>query len=182
MGLVDESTKDIVNEYENNFPDAELLFCTWKSQNVEDISCKTIQIDYPSFLKKKDEYVHPHAFTINISILQAREALKCIDADIILRSRSDLFIHNKEIFNIFLKNCDDSRIMVPYIYEQEKLEEDNVERVLAILDEVGSRENSQRLTETAAAQALDALEPVSLPTWARIEAEELVDFLARREY
>ena len=121
MGLVDESTKDIVNEYENNFPDAELLFCTWKSQNVEDISCKIIQIDYPSFLKKKDEYVHPHAFTINISILQAREALKCIDADIILRSRSDLFIHNKEIFNIFLKNCDDSRIMVPYIYEQEKL-------------------------------------------------------------
>ena len=55
MGLVDESTKDIVNEYENNFPDAELLFCTWKSQNVEDISCKTIQIDYPSFLKKKDD-------------------------------------------------------------------------------------------------------------------------------
>ena len=68
------------------------------------------------------------------------------------------------------------------IYEKEEIGEDNVQRVLAILDEVGSQENAQHLTETAAAQALDALQPVSLPDWARIEAEELVDFLARREY
>jgi geranylgeranyl diphosphate synthase type I len=68
------------------------------------------------------------------------------------------------------------------IYEQEELEEDDVQRVLAVLDEVGSRENSQRLTEAAAAKALEALKPVSLPKWAQTEAEELVDFLARREY
>jgi len=68
------------------------------------------------------------------------------------------------------------------IYEQEELEDDDVQRVLAVLDEVGSQENSQRLTEEAAAQALEALKPVSLPEWAQTEAEDLVDFLARREY
>ena len=68
------------------------------------------------------------------------------------------------------------------IYGQTELEEDDVQRVLAILDEVGAREQSQTITEEAANRALDALAPVSLPDWARIEAEELVDFLARREY
>ena len=68
------------------------------------------------------------------------------------------------------------------IYSQSELEEDDVQRVLAILDEVGARENSQALTESAANRALEALAPVPLPGWARAEAEELVDFLARREY
>ena len=61
-------------------------------------------------------------------------------------------------------------------------EEEDVEKVLTVLEEVGSQENEQHLSEVAAAQALDALKPVPLPDWARIEAEELVDFLARREY
>ena len=68
------------------------------------------------------------------------------------------------------------------IYGQEVLEEDDVQRVLAVLDEVGSQEHSQRLTEASAARALEALRPVSLPQWAQTEVEELVDFLARREY
>ena len=68
------------------------------------------------------------------------------------------------------------------IYGQEELEEDDVQRVLAILDEVRAREHSQEVTEAAANRALDALAPVALPDWARTEAEELVDFLARREY
>ncbi|PKB59791.1 MAG: hypothetical protein BZY83_00025 [SAR202 cluster bacterium Casp-Chloro-G2] len=68
------------------------------------------------------------------------------------------------------------------IYGQDELDEDDVQRVLAVLDEVGSRENAQRLTEEAAAQAMDALRPVSLPNWAQTEAEDLIDFLARREY
>ena len=68
------------------------------------------------------------------------------------------------------------------IYGQTELEEDDVERVLAILDEVGAREQSQSITEDAANRALDALAPLPLPDWARTEAEELVGFLARREY
>lgn len=68
------------------------------------------------------------------------------------------------------------------IYAQPELEEDDVQRVLAILDEVGAREQSQQLTEAAAHRALEALSAVSLPPWAKAEADELVDFLARREY
>lgn len=68
------------------------------------------------------------------------------------------------------------------IYGQEELEEADVQRVLAVLDEVGAQDNAQRLTDSAAAQALAALAPVSLPDWARVEAAELVDFLSRREF
>ena len=68
------------------------------------------------------------------------------------------------------------------IYRQEELEEDDVQRVMAVLDEVGSQEQAQRVTEAAAGRALAALKPVSLPQWAQTEAENLVDFLARREY
>ena len=68
------------------------------------------------------------------------------------------------------------------IYGQSELEEDDVQRVLAVLEEVGAREQSQSLTEAAANRALEALSSVSLPGWAQEEAEELVDFLARREY
>ena len=52
-----------------------------------------------------------------------------------------------------------------------------MQRVLAILDEVGARESAQTLTESAANRALDALTTVALPDWARSEVEELVDFL-----
>ena len=68
------------------------------------------------------------------------------------------------------------------IYTQPELGEDDVERVLDVLYEVGAREQCQRLTEASAEEALSALEGVSLPSWAREEAEALVDFLARREY
>ena len=68
------------------------------------------------------------------------------------------------------------------IYSQTDLEEDDVERVLSILEEVGARGSAQTLTESAANRALEALAPIPLPDWARAEAEELVDFLARREY
>ena len=68
------------------------------------------------------------------------------------------------------------------IYRQEELEECDVQRVMAVLDEVGSQEQAQRVTEAAAGRALAALKPVSLPQWAQTEAENLVDFLARSEY
>ena len=54
------------------------------------------------------------------------------------------------------------------IYAQPELEEDDVQRVLAILDEVGARESAQELTKSAANRALEALAPVPLPGWARV--------------
>ena len=67
-------------------------------------------------------------------------------------------------------------------YSQESLDEDDVARVLAVLDEVGAPEYSQQLTEESAEQAIQALQEVPLPSWARTEVEELVDFLARRRF
>ncbi|MCH2518685.1 MAG: polyprenyl synthetase family protein [Dehalococcoidia bacterium] len=68
------------------------------------------------------------------------------------------------------------------IYIQEDIDDDDVGRVLAILDDVGARDESESLTEASAEQALEAIASVSLPAWARTEAEGLVDFLARRQY
>ena len=68
------------------------------------------------------------------------------------------------------------------IYGQEELDDADVDRVLEVLDAVGAQDLSQTLTEASAGEALQALDAVELPAWARAEAEELVDFLARRQY
>ena len=68
------------------------------------------------------------------------------------------------------------------IYGRQELREDDVPRVLAVLDDVGAQEHSQRIIEVSAGDALDALEEIPLPSWAMEEAEDLVGFLAGREY
>ena len=68
------------------------------------------------------------------------------------------------------------------IYQQEELDDQDVDRVLNILDELGSKQQSERITEISAEEALQWLKEVSLPSWARKEAEDLVDFLAHRDF
>lgn len=68
------------------------------------------------------------------------------------------------------------------IYQQEELNDQDVERVLDILDEVGSKGHSEKITEVSAEEAIESLKDVSLPAWARKEAEDLVDFLAHRDF
>ena len=68
------------------------------------------------------------------------------------------------------------------IYSQEALEESDIDRVLDVLEEVGASESTQRLTQESAVQALEALQGVSLPSWAKTEVEELVEFLALRQF
>ena len=68
------------------------------------------------------------------------------------------------------------------IYRQESLDDADVERVMAILDEVGAADYSDSLTQDSARSAVQALEGVELPGWARDEVEELADFLARRRF
>ena len=68
------------------------------------------------------------------------------------------------------------------IYTQEELHEEDVYRVVAVLAELGAQEHSQTLTEISAQEAFQALEPVSLPPWVRSEAQELLEFVAHREY
>ncbi len=74
-----------------------------------------------------------------------------------------------------------SRSDLSEIYNRPDLDEDDVTKVMSILDEAGAREQSQRIIDDNAADALSALDQVSLPSWAQDEAEELVDYLARRE-
>jgi geranylgeranyl diphosphate synthase type I len=68
------------------------------------------------------------------------------------------------------------------IYGQDNLDDSDVERVTAILEEVGAPEYAELLTQESAALAVKALEQVDLPSWARAEVAELVEFLARRQY
>ena len=64
----------------------------------------------------------------------------------------------------------------------EELADADVENVLAILEEVGAQKESHSIVETSAQEALESLEPVALPPWAKNEVESLVEFLARREF
>jgi len=68
------------------------------------------------------------------------------------------------------------------VYRQDQLSEADVDQVLAALEGVGAAQMSQQLTQDNADQALRELEGVCLPGWARAEAEQLVDFLARRQF
>ena len=68
------------------------------------------------------------------------------------------------------------------IYAQPELDDSDVERVMAIMDELEAPQFANRLTAESAAQASLALADVELPPWARAEVDQLVDFLARREF
>ena len=68
------------------------------------------------------------------------------------------------------------------IYQQEDLDDQDVDRVLDILEELGAKQQSEKITEFSAEEALQSLREVSLPSWAKKEAEDLVDFLAHRDF
>ena len=106
QGLVSTWTRDIILEYQTNFPNAKILLSTWTDQNIEDITCEIIQIDAPEFTK-------PHFSTINHQIIGTREGLKKLDCDIILKSKSDMFVHNEKIFQLFIESCDPQKTMIP---------------------------------------------------------------------
>ena len=68
------------------------------------------------------------------------------------------------------------------LYAQPELSDADVQRVLAIMDAVGAAPYAQRLAAESAAQAVRALDPLTLPPWAQAEVAELVDFLAHRQF
>mgnify|MGYP001244747826 FL=1 len=108
QGRVSSWTNDIINEYKKNFPNAEIVFSTWKNENVDGINCKVIQSEKPS-------PTYPHPSNINLQIIGSREGLKAMSSEVILKCRSDIFIHNKNIFKIFKEKCSSEKIMVPDI-------------------------------------------------------------------
>ena len=68
------------------------------------------------------------------------------------------------------------------IYAQEELDDSDVERVMAIMDELGAAGVADRITSESAQRATEALAGIDLPAWARTEVDQLVDFLARRQF
>ena len=106
QGLVNESTRDIINEYKNNFPYAHILLSTWNTENTNDIPCEVIKSESPPLLP-------PHKFTHNNQIIGVLAGLKKIRGNIIMRCRTEQFIHNEKIFQIYESCCPKNKIMVP---------------------------------------------------------------------
>ena len=120
-GLVTDWTRDIINEYRINFPSAEILLVTWKSEHVGGIDCRTLQLERPIWLKKNPK--SQYQFSLNLQILQITNGLQNIDCDIVMRCRSDQFIHNSNIFEIFTKKCHQEKIMIPrYQYDEDEFQ------------------------------------------------------------
>ena len=103
-GVTDWSEK-IVKKYKENFPDAKILFSTWKNQNVENIPCEVLQLDEPENF--------PSSFHINHQIKGTLGGLNKMDADIIMKCRTDQIIHNKNIFQLYEKSSSKNKIMIP---------------------------------------------------------------------
>jgi len=114
QGAVTDWSEKIVKEYQENFPDAEILFSTWKSQNVENITCDVLQLDEPENI--------PSSFHINHAVKGALEGLKKIDADVIMKCRTDQVIHNKNIFQLYEKSPSKNKIMIPNFITYEDID------------------------------------------------------------
>ena len=66
--------------------------------------------------------------------------------------------------------------------QKTQLSRSDVDEVLGILDEVGAQDAARELVSHNAEQAVEELESVELPSWARSEFRQLVDFLTSRDY
>ena len=106
QGGVSDWTINIIKEYQENFPKSHILLSTWKSEKIDEIPCDIIQTDIP----KKTS---PFQSTINHQIMGVLAGLKKMDSDIIMKCRTDQFIHNKEIFSLYEKSCTKDKIMIP---------------------------------------------------------------------
>ena len=94
QGRVSDWTRSIIKEYESNFPESEIVLQTF-SEDISNISCKVIQSTNP-------KPTSPFQGTTNFQVKGSQEGLKSMNADIVMKCRSDLFVHNSDIFNIFL--------------------------------------------------------------------------------
>jgi len=104
-GKISEWTKDIVQEYQSKFSNAELIVSTWKNEKTDDISCKIVKTSEP-------EIPTPHKSMINHQAIVAKEGLKKASREIIMVCRSDQFVHSQNIFQIFKNECQKSKILV----------------------------------------------------------------------
>ena len=77
---------------------------------------------------------------------------------------------------------DAARQKLVEVYSKEELDEQDVQDVLTVLDELGVADYAQEMTRERADLALQEVTRVAMPSWARQEIAELVEFLAARQY
>jgi len=106
QGPISDWTKNIVKEYEANFPYAKILLSTWSNENIDDITCETIQVNPP-------DPTQPFRSNVNHQKVGALAGLNKMQCEIIMKCRPDQFIHNKNIFKIYEKSCPKNKIMIP---------------------------------------------------------------------
>ena len=68
------------------------------------------------------------------------------------------------------------------VYNKGTLDDQDIDDVLTALEELNVLEYAQDLTREKAGLALEELRRVHLPSWARQEIEELVEFITARQY
>lgn len=105
-------TIPIIEEYQQNFPDSEIVLSTWNNEDVSNITCKVIQSDLPEF--GSNTSVFNNIRSNNYQIIGSRNGLKEMKSNIILKIRTDMFVHNPNIFKIFLAENVEDKIMYPH--------------------------------------------------------------------
>ena len=127
QGGVNDSSEKVVKAYQENFPDAEILFSTWKTENVKNISCNVLQLEEPKPVplshvcvnnwaaEEFSKYISSKDISqnhINHQIKGSLYGLKKMDADIIMKCRTDQVIQNKHIFQLYEKALSKNKIMI----------------------------------------------------------------------
>ena len=113
QGKVTSWTKHIIIEYQKKFPNSQILLCTWTNEDIEEILCDVVQIDPP-------EPTKPHESNINFQIIGAQSGLKNMKSKIVLKCKTDQFIHNKNIFDIYKNKCSPNKIMITDLVTYDK--------------------------------------------------------------
>jgi hypothetical protein len=106
QGTVSNCTHDIIKEHQKNFSGAEIILSTWENEKTDGINCKIIQ-------SKPPKMPSPIPMTVNHQKIGALAGLQNTSAKIIMKCRTDQFIYNPKIFEIFEKNCPKHKIMIP---------------------------------------------------------------------
>lgn len=106
QGKIYDWTVHIIKKYFDIFPNSEIVLSTWTNEKIDNIPCIVIQTDPP-------EKTDPYYTTVNHQKKGALEGLKVMTSDLIMKCRTDQFILNDKIFELYSAKCMSEKIMIP---------------------------------------------------------------------
>jgi len=104
-GPIGKWTKQIIKEHSEKNSNSKILLATWENPSNE-ISAEIIKIEPP-----KSSF--PYELDVNAQKNAILLGLGKIESGIVMICRTDQFIHNQSIFQIYEKNCPKNKIMIP---------------------------------------------------------------------